>query len=124
MTPLDLTRRIKAHQAHISKENQQDFIALCDRLFEELGWRDIATAPRSGEEVLGYKRESSVCGVVHHCVIMRWKSNEHHRFVEAEGGLFKKVVVDVGGWRTGTGWSEKEFAPDKWMPLPPPPEAA
>ena len=35
---IDLMRRIKAHQAHISgKDNQKDFIALCDRAFDIMG---------------------------------------------------------------------------------------
>lgn len=34
----DLLRRIKGHQAHISgKENQKDFIALCDEAMKYVG---------------------------------------------------------------------------------------
>lgn len=97
----------------------QDELAAAARRQHAMAWRPIASAPKDGTEILGWRED---CGIL----LVRWTNCESFmtdREIE-ESGLDDEAIF-ANDWFCADfvsgGRLEGSEAPTHWMPLPEPP---
>lgn len=77
-------------------------------------WRPIATAPKDGTEIIGYRADHGV-------FTLRWADADEFAAHSAGGDPLGRCEEFSYWWHDRWGWLEGELQPTHWMPLPAPP---
>lgn len=116
----DATLQDLEHHLHVVTTEATALLAIermQERVRAETGWQDIASAPKDGSEILGFRDD---CGVL----LMRWTCLEEF-LTERELEGMDETTTFAEGWFyadfVAGGRLEGTELPTHWRPLPVPP---